>query len=395
MTDRSDMTSSPSQDGPLGPALRRIGVLLGTALVAALAVGAVALGTRVIAENSVRLAVDDAAAPLSVAVHRITRASGYSVRQEFIGRVEPRQVTELGFEAGGTVAEIAVDEGDTVAEGAILARLDTRSLQSQLRQQKAARDALAAQLELARLTFARQDKLAERSFSSQQRADEARLSVAELEARLAEREAAITGIEVDLDKAQLRAPFAGRVAGRFVDSGARVGPSTPILELQQETTPQLRVGLTPDRAARLSPGDAFDVTIDGRPFRATYASRRAEIDPVTRTLSALFDLEPGDDHAPPVFGSVVRLSLTREVAEPGAWVPLTALTEGPRGLWTVLIVDEGPAGPPRIAMEAVEVIHAEGNRAYVRGPLEDGLAVIADGAHRVSVGQQVLVAGEG
>jgi len=42
--------------------------------------------------------------------------------------------------------------------------------------------------------------------------------------------------------------------------------------------------------------------------------------------------------------------------------------------------------------EAVEVLHVTGDRAYVRGTLNDGDRVIADGVHRVAPGTRVTEA---
>lgn len=372
--------------------VRRAGILTGTALVGALAVGAVILGSQVIAQNSVRIAVEGASEPLTVRVVPVRMQDNYSVPQHFIGMVEPRQSTQLGFESGGTLAAITVDEGDGFAAGDVLARLDTRSLEAQLAQQKAARDALAAQLELARLTSERQKTLADRSYASQQRADEARLTVAELEARIAEADATITGTEVQIDKAVLRAPYDGRVAARYVDAGARVTASAPVLELQEDASPRLRIGLLPELAMGLAPGDQIDVTIAGYSFTARFHSRRAGLDATTRTLPALFDLDPTAPSLP--YGATVDLTVDRDVDDRGTWLPLSALTEGPRGLWTVLLVDDS-GDVPRVAMESVVILYADEDRAFVRGALNDGLLVIAEGTHRVAVGQPVRTTAAG
>ena len=160
-------------------ALRRAGILAGTALTAAIAVGAVMGATTMISANSVRIATEEAAPPLTVSTVTLSVQDSYAIPQDFVGQIEPRRAAVLGFETGGTLAEITVDEGWQVTEGAVLARLDTRVLDAQLRQQRAAREALVAQRELAELTAERQEALADRNFSSQQRADETRLRVVE------------------------------------------------------------------------------------------------------------------------------------------------------------------------------------------------------------------------
>ena len=75
----------------------------------------------------------------------------------------------------------------------------------------------------------------------------------------------------------------------------------------------------------------------------------------------------------------------------GFWLPLTALTESERGLWGVLVVNRSSVLERRV----VEVLHAEADRAYVRGTLQDGDWVVRTGVQRLVPGQQVAAAAAG
>lgn len=386
-------TSEPGSRSGMGRrAVQRAGILAGTALVAALAVGAVMGATTMISANSVRIATEEAAPPLTVSTVVLNVQDSYAIPQDFVGQIEPRRAAVLGFETGGTLAEIAVDEGWQVTQGAILAQLDTRVLDAQLRQQRAAREALVAQRELAELTAERQEALADRNFSSQQRADETRLRVVELEARLAEVDAAIVGVEVQIDKAMIRAPFDGVIGRRLADDGTRVAPSEPVVEVLERAAPRLRIGLAPETAATLERDRPYTVTIAGADHEAWLESRRGDIDTRTRTLPVLFELR-GTDAAALPYGLVTRLSVTREVPGRGAWVPLSALAEGTRGLWNLMRIDRTGTDGPVVVREAVEILYADETRAYVRGGLTDSMEIVTDGIHRVAAGQRVLASG--
>lgn len=368
---------------------RRVRILGGTALVAALAAAGVIASTGYIAANSVRVQVEDAAAPLTVAVIPFVAQDSYRVTQQFIGLLEPARQERLGFEAGGTVTEVLVDEGDNVTEGQVLARLDTRALAAERDQASAARDALTAQRDLARLTADRQVQLAQRNVASAQRADETRFQVAELDARLAEIDARLTGLDIQLDKAVLRAPFPGEIGARLLDDGARVGPASPVLDLLETGAPRVRVGLAPDVAAGLAADASFEVMLAGEPARLTLISRRSGIDPVTRTRPTLFAVERALA-GPLAFGDVIQIDLPRQVSGSGGWVPLSALIEGPRGLWSVYVIDD-TGNEPLVARESVELVHATEAQAYVRGALADGTWIVGEGTHRLGVGQPVLL----
>ncbi|MDJ0626999.1 MAG: efflux RND transporter periplasmic adaptor subunit [Rhodobacter sp.] len=368
--------------------LHRLGTLTTTALTGALAAGLVISGAGFLADRAESVELPRTAPPVAVQAAPLHILSGYEVSRAFIGQIEPLQQTDLAFEAGGTLADILVEEGAAVTRGQILARLDTRGLEAQRDALVSARDALQARLSLARLTAERQQKLEEKGFAATQRYDEARFNVAELTARIAETEASLAGIDIQLDKAVLRAPFDGKTGRRAADTGQTVASGTPVLTLLQSGAPQMRVGLPPQIAAGLTAGMQVTATFGDRTYDAELTQLRPDLDPATRTRSAIFTLRPDPGAAPPPFGQSGSITLTQTVADAGAWVPLLSLREGARGSWTVLTVD--PADPQlRVAPEAVELLYADATRAFVRGGFPDGAMLVTNGPHRIAPGQSI------
>ena len=76
--------------------------------------------------------------------------------------------------------------------------------------------------------------------------------------------------------------------------------------------------------------------------------------------------------------------------ESGFWIPSSTLSRGRRGLWSVLVLQPADDGKQKAQKRDVEVLHTSGDRALVRGTLDDGDVVIASGAHRVAPGQAVV-----
>ncbi len=74
-------------------------------------------------------------------------------------------------------------------------------------------------------------------------------------------------------------------------------------------------------------------------------------------------------------------TLTYTLAEPaeGYWVPLSALRASDRGLWSVLIAEPLEDERYRVATASVELLHTEGDRAFVRGTLLPGMQLITQG----------------
>ena len=76
--------------------------------------------------------------PLPVALPRVTttpavaQTSWPRLLRTLVGQVESQHTSAVGFELGGSVIEILVDEGDVVQTGQILAKIDDARLVAQL-----------------------------------------------------------------------------------------------------------------------------------------------------------------------------------------------------------------------------------------------------------------------
>jgi HlyD family secretion protein len=107
-------------------------------------------------------------------------------------KVLPVHVVDLGFEAGGVVADIAVQPGDKVSAGQVLGSLDTRNLALEVEGAK-------AQLAEARANY---DRLTEGATPAE--LAQAKAAVAEAQARLEAQQAAVSEKEIAAAEAQLR-----------------------------------------------------------------------------------------------------------------------------------------------------------------------------------------------
>lgn len=367
----------------------RIGAIALTALTIAGAVGLVIAGKGPVARLAAQTAPVTAAEPVAVTARRFVVEDGYTVSRRFLGQVEPRQSADLSFELNGRVVEILVEEGDRVAAGSVLARLDTALLDTERAQLAAQRRALQAQLDFAEASLQRRTALRERGFSPDEAFDRAQSDRDALTAQLAETEAALASVQVRLEKSVLLAPFEGHVGARAVDAGATVAPGQAVLGLLETGAPRVRVGLP----LWVDPAAHAEATIEiaGIARSATLIAVRPDIDPATRTRTALYAL--AGDAAPgnAVFGETAALRIERRIAARGAWVPVASLREGRQGVWTVLVAD----GEGVVRALAVEILHAEADRAYVAGAFPGDAVLIEAGPHRVTPGQHVRLTGEG
>ena len=151
---------------------------------------------------------------------------------------------------------------------------------------------------------------------------------------------------------------------------------------------RVRVGVPVSAVRQLAAGQRHEVLITGETVEARVRAILPAVDPATRTVTVVLDL-PADTEAPD--GALVQLLLSEQIDSPGFWIPLSALTEGLRGLWTVYAVESGEPSPV-VSRREVEILHVDDARAFVRGTLEPGLTLVADGVHRLVAGQRVIPA---
>lgn len=338
--------------------------------------------------------------PISVETVPVELESAFQTEEKFTGIVTPRRTSQLGFSGGGRIASIRADIGDRVTTGQVIAALDTRSLRAQLVSSEALVREAEAAFDLAETTVDRQIALLERGHVSSQVVDEARAQSNTAAARIAAAKANADTLRVQIDLARIKAPFSGTITSRMSDEGAIANPGQPLFELVETDVLEARIGLTAALADTLETGAVYDLTSDQGTVQATLRSVTGVIDARNRTVTTVFDINDPDRIAA---GAVVRLGMDREVTEAGLWLPISALTEADRGLWSIYKArrngDEWQAEPG-----IVEILHQDGERVFVRGSLRDGDRVIIDGLQRITPGQPVtpndvstvgLVAGNG
>ena len=326
--------------------------------------------------------ISSVSTPLPVATTPFKKQSYYRRSAEFLGYIAAENDSLIGFEVAGTVIDLLADPGDRVTQGQVLAVLDTkrRELLAQGRQAEARR--IAAELELAQLQAARLRDLQADGLASQQDFDEARFRAEALEAALASARASTERSKLDIDRSRLRAPFDGVIANQLVETGAVVTPSMPVLHLVSEGTMEAHIGLPQSILPSLTIGQIYQLEAGNAPFEARLRAVRQDIDPTTLTVGAVFD---PIDRVNLLDGQTVMLKLEERIDDDGGWLPLDALSEGSRGLWSVLVVS-AEMGEHVARRESVEVLYSRGNRVFVRGTLPDSALVISGGLQRLSPG---------
>lgn len=380
--------------------------------------------------------------PLPVQTTEVRLAKTYQTVESYTGEVVAMRTSEIGFERGGKLVTVLVDEGERVTAGTILAKLDTSNLLAQrdsLIAQKAQAEArlaelkngarseqisasearvrdLEKQLELEQIKRDRreylyqegaisQEQLDEVAFNSQalsERLSNARSNLAELlngtryeqiaaqQAVVEQLSAQITDLEITIAKSTLKAPFTGAIALRYLDEGTVVESSKPIIRLVEDSQPEVKIGVPIDIAAKLLSGSQQSLEIGGKTYPAKVKSSLPEVDPATRTRTVVLQLNSTAKVSPK---QIARLQINQTVATEGYWLPVTALVKSDRGLWTCYAVVANDSNSSRIDRRLIEVLETDGERVLVRGTLQEGDAIVTDGTQRLVPGQLVSLRG--
>ncbi len=270
-----------------------------------------------------------------------------SPQVELYAEIEsPRQVT-LRANLAADVAAVEVFEGSRFQAGDLLIRLDTQEIDFQLAQQRAQLDSLKAQLDaqllqqetnkraleveremyrIAQRSLERQADLSSRNLASREQQDSAEMNLAQrqlnlvsreqaianhpnqvnqLKASIAQAEAQLASLELDRSRAELRAPFDGRVSALSIsvadrvrngDALARIYPTSALEVRAQLPTRILPLIKTSDEIPQLT----ASVQLDGRSMQleldrlsAEVAAGSAGVDAMFRFIDTSYAPEPG------------------------------------------------------------------------------------------------------
>ncbi len=328
----------------------------------------------------------DAPPPLVVTVEPAEVLPRFELSETYSGIAMASRESALGFTTGGRIERLAVDIGSRVRAGDVLATLDTRSLRAQLRAANAAVAEAEAAAEIAEATLRRQAILLEQGHISAQALDEVLARRDAAQARVQSAAAQADTLRVQIDLSTITAPFDGVITARHADEGVIAGPSQPILTLVESGPLEARIGVPAAIAPRLEPGETHTLMAGETPVTARLRSQTGIIDAQARTVTAIFEIMAGETVIAP--GTVVRLAMSEMIEAPGVWVPVSALTEISRGVWSVLVA-ETDGGQTLARPRPVTLVHTDGRRAYVRGVLETGDLIILEGLQRVTPNQPV------
>ena len=328
------------------------------------------------------------------------------VRLAYTADISPYQVVNIFSRVDGYIAKLHVDKGDFVKTNQLLVEIDHTDYHHAVNQAKANLSAAKAKvaqqdavLRNAKLTLDRMQTLIKDQFVSQQDLDNAQVNLDaasaaqdSLQAQVNQMEVALAQSERNLTYSYIRAPFAGYVAERNLDTGAYVSSATAststmsrgimslhdintvrvLIEVVERDIPLVQVGQKAELRAEAYPDHVFAGTVT----RIVQALNRG-----TRTMTVEIDLPNGDRRLKG--GMFARVEVLVGTHRQALQIPIDAVSRLEDAQY-VYVVRDGKA-----RRVEVEVGARSGNRIEISRGLTGDESVIVSGKDLVHDGRPV------
>lgn len=193
--------------------------------------------------------------------------------------LRPARSSEIGADTGGIVAQVAVRRASRVSRGDLLVQIDDRIAQAELAKATIAHDVATENLRRAEAVTAG------RVISREE--------MASLRGEAAMAAADLTRARLQVERAQILAPFDGTVAEVMTEAGQLINVD-PLVRLIDTHSLRAEIVFPAEAFGRLHPGDTLPLAVDLTGARVT--ARVATIDNYIDSTSNSFSVEAEFDN---------------------------------------------------------------------------------------------------
>jgi RND family efflux transporter MFP subunit len=195
------------------------------------------------------------------------------------GDLRPERESVLRAQLGGSVLEVRVKEGQPVREGAVLARIEARTLEDASRSVQSAVRSAETQLQVAEREAERTQQLVSAGALAARELDLARNNVTSAEAQVADVRARLVTAQKQLEDAVVRSPLAGVVSRRAVNAGDIVTAGAELFTVVDPSSMRLEASVPSESLAELRLGAAVSFAVRG--YEQRFEGRIDRIAPQT------------------------------------------------------------------------------------------------------------------
>jgi len=288
--------------------------------------------------------------------------------------IHPLRESIVAGEVEGLVVEFPVKRGDYVKEGQVLAKLRTTTLEIRLKGAK-------ADEHLAHIKYERAKELYEGKTISHQELDE-------FEMKLVAQEAVVEGVEDEIGKCTITAPFDGRITEENTEVGQWLIKGDSVISMLQMDYVKVRVPVPEKYIKNMSVGDESSVSfpaLGGIPRTGRIVHIVPQADKRARTFPVFVKLDNKDE--------AIKSGMFAEATfEMGSLLSATMILKDGivrrgGGEFIYLAVDG------KVTEVPVQTGIAHENLIQIMGDVKPGIDVIVRGNERVRNAQDIQVTG--
>lgn len=291
------------------------------------------------------------------------------------GSTLPDEEVDLAFESSGKIVAIYFTEGTHVKAGDLLAKINDKPLQAELKK-------LEAQVPLAKDRVYRQRTLLEKDAVSQEAFEQV---ATEYEKLMAD----IELVKANLAQTELRAPFDGIIGLRMVSEGAYVTSSSSVIAKLTKISPlKIEFSIPESYSSEVREGTpiVFRMETNGglmRDYKATVYAVESKVDLSTRTLKVRAKYpNPGETILP---GRYTSVEITKREIKDALAIPSEALIPE-MGKDIVYLYKSGVAEPTEVKIG----LRTE-SRVQVLEGVNPGDTLITSGVMQLRTGMKVAI----
>jgi len=320
-----------------------------------------------------------------------------------IGRLVARQAGTIATPINGPVAALRVEVGDRIETGQIVALLDTAMLtvQRDLTQARVAESQAALKTREAELALAQQDvkrlaRLKDSAATTRAAYDDALQADVIAQARVAEAQASVATaranlrlVQINLDDAEIRAPYGGVVVQRLTEAGSYVKIGDDIVRVVADQSLEVEADVPFERLQGMTPGTMVAMALDdGTAHHATVRAIIPEENNLTRTRAVRLIPKFGTTDKPFAVNQSVTLQIPVGVPRPVLSVHKDAVIQ--RGGSSIVYVVQDDTAQIR----TIQVGESVGSRFEVVSGLSEGDVVVIRGNERLRPNDKVQIAAQ-
>lgn len=308
----------------------------------------------------------------------------------FVGTIEAKFSTDLGFQVLGRIVSRNINVGDVVHKGQELAKLDSTQLQLAVNKAEADLASARAKRDLAVVNEQRQSTLLVTNATTRERVEEAVQSREAADAQVQQLEADLTKAQEQLGYATLIAQSDGVVSATSAEVGQVVAAGQTVATVARLDEKDAVIDIADSFAELTKIGSPFLVALQANPdqkVKGVVRETAPQADSATRTRRTKIALEATPESYR--LGSTITATPLTKTAST-IWLPSSAIAEkdGAKFVWVV------DPQAKTVVRRSVTVQPSSSGGFDVTEGLKEGERVVTAGVNSLSDNQPVRFAEE-